>query len=118
MLMAKVADLYYLRDLTQQEIAERLGISRPMVSRLLQRSRAEGIVRIEVIPPNGVHHDLERELEERFALREAIVTQVDRKSYLMTDEAPAYKSIGKEFSGSYAEKLVTARNKGGGVLWR
>jgi hypothetical protein len=27
------------------------------------------------------------------------VTQASRKSYLMTDEAPAYKSVGKEFSG-------------------
>lgn len=73
MLMAKVADLYYLRDLTQQEIADRLGLSRPTVSRLLRRSRAAGIVRIEVVPPDAMHHALERELEERFGLREAIV---------------------------------------------
>jgi DNA-binding transcriptional regulator LsrR (DeoR family) len=73
MLTAKVADLYYMRDMTQQEIAERLGISRPTVCRLLQRSRAEGIVRIDVIPPDGAYHQIERELEERFALREAIV---------------------------------------------
>jgi ISXO2-like transposase domain len=32
-------------------------------------------------------------------LREAIVTQADRKSYLMTDEAPVYTKTGKEFSG-------------------
>jgi transposase-like protein len=32
-------------------------------------------------------------------LREAIVTQVDRASYLMTDEAPQYPSIGDEFAG-------------------
>ena len=32
-------------------------------------------------------------------LRSAIVTQVDRASYLMTDEAPAYKKIGREFAG-------------------
>ena len=32
-------------------------------------------------------------------LRRTIVTQVDRASYLMTDEAPAYKKIGKEFAG-------------------
>ena len=73
MLTAKVADLYYMRDMTQQEIAERLGISRPTVCRLLQRSRAEGIVRIDVIAPDGAHHQIERELEERFSLREAIV---------------------------------------------
>lgn len=73
MLMAKVADLYYLRDLTQQEIADRLGLSRPTVSRLLHRSRAAGIVRIEVVPPDAAHHVLERELEQRFGLREVIV---------------------------------------------
>jgi transposase-like protein len=32
-------------------------------------------------------------------LRKTLVTQASRKSYLMTDEAPAYKGIGKEFSG-------------------
>ncbi len=32
-------------------------------------------------------------------LREAIVTQASRKSYLMTDEAAVYEKIGREFSG-------------------
>lgn len=32
-------------------------------------------------------------------LRDTIVTQVDRSSYIMTDEAPQYKKIGEEFSG-------------------
>ncbi len=33
------------------------------------------------------------------ALREAIVTQADRKSYLMTDEAMVYTRLGREFAG-------------------
>ncbi len=32
-------------------------------------------------------------------LREAIVTQASRKSYLMTDEAPVYAKLGRELSG-------------------
>jgi hypothetical protein len=32
-------------------------------------------------------------------LRETLVTQANRKSDLMTDEAHAYKGVGKEFSG-------------------
>jgi hypothetical protein len=32
-------------------------------------------------------------------LRETLVTQANRKSYLMMDEAQAYKGVGKEFSG-------------------
>jgi DNA-binding transcriptional regulator LsrR (DeoR family) len=85
--MAKVADLYYLRDLTQQEIADRLGLSRPTVSRLLQRARAEGVVRIEVNPPEESHHDLARELEERFGLREAVVVTGRSESPTLTRRA-------------------------------
>jgi transposase-like protein len=33
------------------------------------------------------------------SLRDAIVTQASRKSYLMTDEAAVYEKIGREFSG-------------------
>ena len=41
--MAEVARLYYVRDLTQQDIAERLGVSRFKVVRLLaQRCRDFG----------------------------------------------------------------------------
>ncbi|MER3417482.1 MAG: DNA-binding transcriptional regulator [Gemmataceae bacterium] len=86
-LMARLADLYYLRDLTQQEIAERLGLSRPTVSRLLQRARTEGIVRIEVNPPEGSHHELAWELEERFRLREAIVVTGHSESPSLTRRA-------------------------------
>jgi transposase-like protein len=32
-------------------------------------------------------------------LRQALVTQVSRKSYLMTDEAAVYEKLGREFSG-------------------
>jgi transposase-like protein len=32
-------------------------------------------------------------------LRDAIVRNADRKSYLMTDEAPVYTGVGREFSG-------------------
>jgi hypothetical protein len=33
------------------------------------------------------------------SLRPIIVTQVNRASYIMTDDAPVYVSIGREFSG-------------------
>lgn len=33
------------------------------------------------------------------SIRNTLITQASRKSYLMSDEAPAYRGIGKEFSG-------------------
>lgn len=43
-----VAKLHYEADLPQVQIAKQLGLSTATISRLLQRARAEGIVRIEV----------------------------------------------------------------------
>ncbi len=36
-ILTKVAHMYYDESMTQQEIANKLGVSRPSVSRLLQR---------------------------------------------------------------------------------
>jgi DNA-binding transcriptional regulator LsrR (DeoR family) len=43
-----VAKLHYESDMSQVQIAKQLGLSTATISRLLQRARAEGIVRIEV----------------------------------------------------------------------
>jgi DNA-binding transcriptional regulator LsrR (DeoR family) len=55
--MHTAASLYYLEDATQAEIAERLGVSRATVSRLLSEARRNGIVRIEIVTP--VDRDLD-----------------------------------------------------------
>jgi DNA-binding transcriptional regulator LsrR (DeoR family) len=67
-LLSKVSTLYYLRDQTQQEIAERLRLSRPAVSRLLRDAQTHGIVQITISPPRGLHIDLESRLEEQYGL--------------------------------------------------
>ena len=43
-----VAKLYYEENLTQAEVAERVGVSRPLVSKMLSEARDCGIVHIEV----------------------------------------------------------------------
>jgi DNA-binding transcriptional regulator LsrR (DeoR family) len=75
--MAEVARLYYVRDLTQQEIAARLGISRFKVLRLLDQARAEGVVRFEIDEPVPVLDDLSAGLEERYELETAVVVERD-----------------------------------------
>lgn len=109
-LMAKVADLYYTRDLTQQAIASRLGVSRPTVSRLLERARAVGIVRIEITAPSDTHAALERGLEETFGLREAIVAAGHSESPGATRRALA------QAAAAYLDRVVKARARIG-VSW-
>ena len=85
----KIAQAYYEDALTQREIALRLGISRIKVSRLLQQARDEKIVQIAIVPPVDSHADLERALEKRFGLLEAVI--VTPVSY---DQATVVAALG------------------------
>jgi DNA-binding transcriptional regulator LsrR (DeoR family) len=69
--MGVVAQLYHVHGLRQRDIGERLGISQARVSRLLQQAEAAGVVRTVVAVPEGLHPELEEELEQRFGLLEA-----------------------------------------------
>jgi len=47
--LVRVSRLYYELGETQNAIAELMGVTRPQVSRLLKRARAEGIVEIRIV---------------------------------------------------------------------
>lgn len=71
--LAEVARLYYVRDLTQQQIAQRLGVSRFKVLRLLEQARAEGVVRFQIDEPVPVIDHLARGLEDRYGVAALVV---------------------------------------------
>lgn len=74
-LMTKVARLYHVDNLRQTEIADQLDISQATVSRLLKRALDEGVVRINLSAPGGIHADLESQLETIYGLKEAMVVE-------------------------------------------
>lgn len=71
-LLAKVASFYYVDDIPQNVIATQLGLSKSKVCRMLAEAKRRGIVRASVYSTHE-YSDLERELEQRYGLREAIV---------------------------------------------
>jgi DNA-binding transcriptional regulator LsrR (DeoR family) len=52
--LVRASRLYYELGETQNAIAEQLGVTRPQVSRLLKRARAEGIVEIRIVDSTAV----------------------------------------------------------------
>jgi DNA-binding transcriptional regulator LsrR (DeoR family) len=75
-----VSKLYYEQLLTQQEISDKLGLSRPKISRLLKQARNEGIIKINVLPIVGVHTDLEDAVEQKYQLKEVVIVDVSESS--------------------------------------
>jgi deoxyribonucleoside regulator len=75
-LIVKVSMLYYIEGLNQQEIAVRLGLSRPQVSRMLSAAKSEGIVQITIKNPYSDEQQYERALAETFGIHDVIVVQV------------------------------------------
>ncbi|MEO5922152.1 MAG: sugar-binding transcriptional regulator [Pseudolysinimonas sp.] len=73
LLSVRVAELYYDENKTQDEIGALLGISRWKAGRLLTQARDSGIVRIEIVHPRARRLGLERELQARFALTDAVI---------------------------------------------
>ncbi|QJC52969.1 sugar-binding transcriptional regulator [Paenibacillus albicereus] len=71
--IVEAARLYYQMDFSQQDIAKKLGVSRPTVSRFLQQAKAEGIVQITIHDPQENNDLVCRQLEKRFGLDRAIV---------------------------------------------
>lgn len=72
-LIMKVVRLYYEHDLTQAQVAKRMGFSRPKVSRLLAEGKIRGLVKVEIAEPTGDFVPLEISLENRYGLAEALV---------------------------------------------
>ena len=66
--LVEASRLYYELGETQSRVAELLGVTRPQVSRILKRARAEGIVEIRIVDRFAEPSAAADELRERFGL--------------------------------------------------
>lgn len=78
--LVEIARMYYEYGLDQQEIADRVGLSRSRISRMLTRARETGIVQVTISDPFGQESELALRLQTRFGLKRAVVCPVPRSS--------------------------------------
>lgn len=67
--LIEASRLYYELGETQSRVAELLGVTRPQVSRILKRARAEGIVEIRIVDRTSEQSPVAEELRLRFGLQ-------------------------------------------------
>lgn len=79
-LMSEVATLYYKKNLTQQEIAETLHLSRQTVSKLLSDAIEEKIVEIIIHDPEKDCKELEEQICAAFGIRSCVVCSVSGRN--------------------------------------
>ncbi len=84
--ISRISKLYYLEGLTQQQIANKLNISRTKVSRYLDRARKENIVEIKINSPKEDFSNLEYEIEEKFKIKECNIVHSSENDEDMLEE--------------------------------
>lgn len=116
--LVKVATLYYEEGWTQEQIAKKMGVSRPVISKLLQKAKDVGIVEI-YIKDQSVHSvQLEQKLESKFNLKDAVVVPTigltpdmakravgQSAAYYVAKKIKDYKSLGISWGTTLAEMV-------------
>lgn len=89
MRLADVARKYYIEDQKQSDIAKELGVSRPLISRMLTEAKALGLVEITIHDPWQRSAVFLEKLQKRWQLREAVLQEDledDRSTNIMLAE--------------------------------
>lgn len=97
-LLVKVARMYFEDGASQQEIAERVGVSRSNVSRVIASARAQGIVEIRINDPTGRDVELESALRDAFGLADVRVA-------VTGDTPPPLERVGR-LAASWLQSAV------------
>lgn len=72
-LMTRIAWYYYFEGLTQQNIADRLGINRLKVNKLLDKARQNGIIKFQMNSESVSNIEAEKRLIDKYGLKDVFV---------------------------------------------
>ena len=73
--LAHVARRYYLEDWKQSDIAQELGVSRPLISRMLREARELGVVEIMIHEPGAKTANLLERLRRSNAIQGGVLVE-------------------------------------------
>jgi len=104
--LVDVCIMHYEEGLTQQEISNKIGLSRPQISRLLAAARSAGIVKITIENPFSDEYRAEKKLQDLFGLKRACVVDAPEE-----EETTVLKQMTQRVAALFDEQL-----KEGGIL--
>lgn len=93
--MLKIVTMYYEQGLTQSEVAKKMSVSRPVVSKILQQAKEAGVVSISIRDESAYTTNLALQIERKYDLKEVIVVPTkeredSRRTQQVVSRAAAY----------------------------
>lgn len=99
-LLAQVASMYYEQEMTQNQIATQLGLSRVKIYRLLKQAKEKQVVQITINWPLERDALFEKSLRQRFGLKEALVLKTSSQN-----STPILHRLG-QLGARYLEQIL------------
>jgi len=115
-LLVRLAWLYYVAGLNQEEIAKRLQLSRFKITRLLAQARDRGIVKISLDPRSAETLEIADTLCAAYGLTECIVTP-PLGTLIDPDEDKAREAVGIAAAGFLSRRLQGTAAITVGLSW-
>jgi DNA-binding transcriptional regulator LsrR (DeoR family) len=73
--LSAVSHMYFKKEMSQSEIADKLELSKVAVSRMIQKAKKLNIYQINIKLPFQINEDIANKLKERYALNHVIVVK-------------------------------------------
>ena len=89
-LIVKTAWYYYIENMTQQKISEKLGISRMKVIKLLDKAKQTGVIQFKISP----------ERSQQLMIEQKLTTQWNLKDIFVVPTPPSGSNLNENCSGS------------------
>ena len=105
--LAHVARRYYLEDWKQSEIARELGVSRPLISRMLSEARELGVVKITVGLPGS----------DSAALLDRLRLSTTIRDGVLVEDGPDDDATNQRLSEGAVQLLRQLRSRRLGIGW-
>ena len=109
-IILKAAYLYYLKEKSQNDIAEILNISVPTVSRLIKKAKEEKIVEFVIRDPYLECIDLEQRLKQEFKLKDVVIAPNVIKDDAKLDTAENTKKLVALEGARYLQRIITEKD--------
>jgi len=111
--MLKIARYYYEEGLTQQKISNKMNLSRPTISKLLNKAKEEGIVQINIVDNKNKSYilELEEKMIDSFNIKDVKIIEYNKNSKMNLKE-----KLGRA-AADYFEKNILTSNLKIGVAW-